>query len=316
MKGELVAAIDVLPQLAGDVFLTDGGCETDFIFHHDIDLPLNASFVLHDDIEREAMVGDYFREYLHIASEARRGLVLETLTWRASHDWGELLGYDDAGLARVNRRAVTFLRELVAQEADVPIVLSGLVGPRGDAYSDLGSMTPEEAKLYHCRQIAVLANSGVDVVSALTITNVAEAIGIVQAAKACDMPVVISFTVETNGALPTGMSLADAIRSVDAATDEGPAYYMINCSHPDHFSEVLMSGDPVLNRIRGLRANASRLSHTELDEREELDDGDPDELGAQLAALHTRLPHITVLGGCCGTDARHIAAIARACAAS
>ena len=127
------------------------------------------------------------------------------------------------------------------------------------------------------------------------------------------MPAVVSFTVETDGRLPSGMSLTDAITTVDQETDAAAAYFMINCAHPDHFADVLDGQIPSLDRVRGVRANASRLSHAELDVSTELDDGNPDELGAQLATLHARRPHINVLGGCCGTDARHIAAIAHAC---
>ena len=309
-----MTARPVLPQLTDGVFLTDGGLETDLIFHHGVDLPQFASFVLHDDRDGEAMLRDYYRDYLQIASSAGHGLVLESATWRASRDWGALLGYDATRLRDVNRRAVEFLVELREQEAGVPVVISGCIGPRGDAYSDLGPARADDAARYHREQIEVLAGTGVDMVSAFTLTNVAEAIGIVRAAQARAEPSVISFTVETDGALPTGMALTDAIREVDTATEQGPAYYLINCAHPDHFVDVLADREPILERIRGVRANASRLSHAELDESEELDDGDPGEFGEQLAALHARRPHLNVLGGCCGTDSRHIAAIARACA--
>ena len=202
--------------------------------------------------------------------------------------------------------------DLRQQQSDATVVVSGCVGPRGDAYADLGSMTVEEAADYHSAQVAVLADCGVDLVSGLTLTNIDEAIGIVHAAQASGVPVVISFTVETNGALPTGMALAEAVQAVDDATDGGPAYYMVNCAHPDHLDGVLGQTEPQLERVKGIRANASRLSHAELDESEQLDDGDPHEFGMQLAALHTQRPHLNVLGGCCGTDSRHIAAIASA----
>jgi homocysteine S-methyltransferase len=298
-----------LPQLGNSVFLTDGGLETDLIFHHGIDLPEFASFVLHSDRHHEEILRNYYREYLQIASSADCGLVLESATWRASSDWGTRLGYDAEQLRAANRRAVQFLDELRQQESDSPVVLSGCVGPRGDAYADLGPKVPEEASRYHQSQIEVLADSGVDQISALTLTNVAEAIGIVQASLACNMPVVISFTVETNGCLPSGTSLATAIEQVDEATTNGPAYYMVNCAHPDHFENTLQGPESSLERIRGVRANASRQSHAELDESETLDDGDPNEFGALLADLNVRHPRLNILGGCCGTDSRHIAAI-------
>ena len=305
-------AVHELPQLSGSAFLTDGGIETDLIFRRGIEIPEFASFVLHDDAAAETVVRDYFRDYFRIGAEAGRGLVLETLTWRASTDWGDVLGYDAARLCDVNERAAAFLLDLREREADTTVVVSGCIGPRGDAYSDLGSMDGDAAADYHATQISVLAAAGVDLVSALTLTNVAEAIGVACAAQACNIPVVISFTVETDGALPDGMPLATAIAAVDDATDQAPSYYMVNCAHPDHFSEVLAGRDSALARVRGVRANASRKSHAELDDSEELDDGDPTEFGSQLAALHDRAPRINVLGGCCGTDSRHIEAIAHA----
>jgi S-methylmethionine-dependent homocysteine/selenocysteine methylase len=310
-----VTDIPALPQLGAEVFLTDGGVETDLIFHRGVELPEFASFVLHDARAGEAVVGDYFRDYLNIGAANGFGLVLETLTWRASHDWGPSLGYDDARLRAVNERAVVFLRELRDREAGSPVVVSGSIGPRGDAYRDLGTGDYDEAERYHRPQVEVLAGAGVDLVSALTLTNPAEAVGVARAAAQVGVPVVISFTVETDGNLPTGSAVRDAIAEVDAATDAAPAYYMINCAHPDHFGDAFVAGDPIVGRIRGVRANASRMSHAELDESEELDEGNPSELGAQLAELHARAPHVNVLGGCCGTDHRHVAAIAAACRA-
>jgi homocysteine S-methyltransferase len=301
----------VLPQLAGSVFLTDGGVETDLMFHRGIDLPEFASFVLHESATDEAVLRDYYTEYLQIASQGGFGLVLETTTWRASSDWGAKLGYDAARLRTANERSVQFFQELRASDADGTVVVSGCVGPRGDAYADLGPASADEALAYHRPQVEVLAGSGVDLVSALTLTNVSEAIGFVRAAQECSIPAVVSFTVETDGRLPSGTTLAEAITAVDHETDAAAAYFMINCAHPDHFTRVLDGHDPALDRVRGVRANASRLSHAELDESTELDDGDPDEFGAQIASLHGTRRHINVLGGCCGTDARHIAAIAR-----
>ena len=128
------------------------------------------------------------------------------------------------------------------------------------------------------------------------------------------MPVAISFTVETDGRLPTGQALGDAIAQVDAATASYPAYYMLNCAHPSHFEETLAALGPRVGRIRGLRANASAKSHAELNESTELDAGDPEELGRAHARLKESHPQLNVFGGCCGTDARHVGTIARECA--
>jgi homocysteine S-methyltransferase len=299
-----------LPQLSGSLFLTDGGIETDLIFNRGVDLPEFASFVLHENESGEAVLRDYFADYFRIGADAGLGLVLETATWRASSDWGTKLGYDKAQLRSLNVRAAEFMLELRAAAASSPVVVSGCVGPRGDAYSDLGPASADEALAYHRPQVEVLADSGVDLLTALTLTNVAEAIGFVRAARERSMPAVVSFTVETDGRLPSGSSLTDAIETVDEETDSAAAYFMINCAHPDHFVPVLTESASVLRRVRGIRANASRQSHAELDESTELDDGDPTEFGGQLAALRVANAQINVLGGCCGTDARHIAAIA------
>ncbi len=301
-----------LPQIDGGLFLTDGGLETDLIFHHGVDLPEFASFILHERATGEAMLRSYYSEYLRIGAETGLGLVLETATWRGSQDWGSKLGYDENRLRSINERAVAFLLALRAAEADSPVVVSGCVGPRGDAYSHFGPTSAHEALAYHGPQVEALAGSGVDLVSALTLTNVAEAIGFLRAASECSVPAVVSFTVEVDGRLPSGVNLAEAIDLVDAETDSSAAYFMINCAHPDHFSAVLSAPHEALQRVRGVRVNVSRLSHAELDDSTELDDGDPMEFGNQLVALHAANQQIDILGGCCGTDARHIAAIAQA----
>lgn len=304
-----------LPQLRGGQFLTDSGLETTFIFHDGIELPHFASFTLLDSPAGSARVRAYYARHLDIAAENGMGFILEAPTWRANPDWGAKLGYSAEDLERVNRDAIALMRELKQSYAGrvAPIVTGGNIGPRGDGYVPGDVMTPAAAEAYHRAQVAAFAKAGADMVSAFTLSYAGEAIGIVRAAEAQDMPCVISFTLETDGRLPTGQPLGEAIAEVDAATDSGPAYYMINCAHPDHFTG-LFTGDAWEQRIRGLRANASRRSHEELNEASDLDDGDPHELGSQYAALLKRLPHVNVLGGCCGTDHRHVAAIGRACA--
>lgn len=305
-----------LPQLNGSLFLSDGGLETDLIFNDGIELPEFASFVLLDDEAGTAALRKYFSRFMAIASEYNTGFVFESPTWRSSPEWGAVLGYDSAALAQANRRAIELMKELREElaESTGPIVISGCLGPRGDGYVIENAMTADEAAEFHRAQVEAFAEAGADQVTAITMTNVAEATGIVKAAIDAGIPSAISFTVETDGLLPEGIPLLDAIAAVDAATDSAPAYYMVNCAHPDHFASALDESSPVTARIRGIRANASRMSHAELDEAEELDDGNPDELAQQYAQLRERFPSINVLGGCCGTDARHIAAIARACA--
>ena len=303
-------APDLLPHEHDGVYLTDGGLETDLIFHRGIDLPEFASFPLLDDAATLEVLRSYYRDYLHIGATAQIGMVLETPTWRASSEWGEVLGYDAGRLADVNRRAVELLADLRTSDGEAGVVVSGCIGPRGDAYVGLGSMTAEQALDYHRPQTAWLAAAGADVVSAMTLTNVAEAVGVVRAAQLEGIPSVVSFTVETDGRLPDGTELADAIAAVDAQTDAAAAYFLVNCAHPDHVRPTIDGSAGSLGRLRGVKANASRMSHAELDESPELDDGDPPEFGRQLADLHAAHPHLNVLGGCCGTDTRHLAAVA------
>lgn len=304
-----------LPQLDGTVFLTDGGLETCLVFLEGIDLPCFASFPLIADETGQETLTRYFEPYLQTAAACGAGFILDTPTWRANADWGERMGYTASALADVNRRSVTWaarLRDAFATER-MPIVINGVIGPRGDGYRADTRMSVAEAERYHGAQIKTLDGTEADVVSALTMTYVEEAIGIVRAAQGRDMPVVISFTVETDGRLPSGEALPAAIEQVDQATGGGPAYYMINCAHPTHFSGVIEADAPWLDRVRGVRANASTRSHAELDAATELDAGDPADLGRQYRALRGRMKRLSVLGGCCGTDHRHIAAICEAC---
>jgi S-methylmethionine-dependent homocysteine/selenocysteine methylase len=306
---------DSLPQMKGGLFLTDGGIETTLIFHEGIELPYFAAFDLLKDQSGQAALRRYYSSHASIARDSDCGFILESATWRASIDWGAKLGYRDADMAEVNRQAIALLVELrrTFETGRAPMVISGCVGPRGDGYRVENAMTAEAAQAYHAKQIDVFAGTAADMVTAITMTYVDEAIGVTKAAQAAGMPVVISFTVETDGRLPSGQSLKDAVQAVDAATGKGPAYYMINCAHPDHFEDALKAGEGWLKRIRGVRANASRLSHAELDEATELDAGNPVELGQQYRELRNLLPQIVVMGGCCGTDHRHIEAICHAC---
>jgi homocysteine S-methyltransferase len=284
--------------------------ETVLVFHRGIDLPCFASFPLLDSDDGTGELRAYFEPYFTIAREHGVGLVLDTPTWRASPDWGERLGYDADRLAEANRKGVRLLQDLRQQHPDVPLTISGCIGPRGDGYVASELMTADEAERFHSAQVETLAAAGADTISALTMTYPAEAIGIVRAAQKVGLPSVVSFTVETDGHLPDGTALGDAIDQVDAETGGAPTYFMVNCAHPTHFAGVLEG--PWVQRLGGIRANASTMSHAELDEAEELDEGDPDELARDYLSLRSKLPNVRVVGGCCGTDHRHIAAIASA----
>jgi S-methylmethionine-dependent homocysteine/selenocysteine methylase len=299
-----------LPQLSGKPFITDGGMETTLVFDDGIDLPDFASFVLLDDASGIDALRAYYTSYLEIALEHRVGIVLDTPTWRANPDWGARLGYSSEALADVDRRAVALLEEMRSTaEGEPQVIISGCIGPRGDGYRADNQMTSEEAQRYHAPQVATFADTAADLVSALTLTYADEAVGVARAARSAGIPSVISFTVETDGRLPSGQSLREAIEEVDARTEGSVAYYMINCAHPTHFAHVLEEDGDWLGRIRGLRANASEKSHAELDEAEELDAGNPAALARQYRELQTRLPNLTVVGGCCGTNHRHVAEI-------
>jgi S-methylmethionine-dependent homocysteine/selenocysteine methylase len=296
-----------LPQVAGNLFLTDGGLETTLVFHEGIDLPAFAAFVLLENEKGCEILRKYYREYAKIAREFKTGFILESMTWRASEDWGNKIGYSSKQIADFNRKGIELLEGIRSEfEKKIPhIVISGCMGPRGDGYSIDQVMTADEAEAYHSAQIETLKNTEADMVSAFTIPYTAEAIGITRAAKSEEMPVVIGFTVETDGKLPSGEMLKDAIETVDAATDSAPMYYMINCAHPTHFMDVLRA-EPWTRRIRAVRSNASTKSHAELDEATEIDDGNPEKLSSQYLDLKIRLENLNVLGGCCGTDQRHI----------
>jgi len=303
-----------LPQLQDELFMTDGGLETTLIFHDGVDLPSFAAFDLLKDRAGSDVLRRYFAQYAQLARRHDTGLVLESPTWRANPDWAAKLGYDAANLADANRKAIGLLLDIRAafESEQTKIVISGNLGPRGDGYTPDLRMSARDAADYHAPQVETFAQTDADMVAAFTMNYVEEAIGIATAAKNSAMPVAISFTLEVDGNLPSGDSLALAVTRTDRETNRYPAYYMINCAHPTHFEHVLRDGDEWRKRIRGLRANASRRSHAELDQSTELDTGDAEELGRQYRALQKLLPRLSVVGGCCGTDHRHVDAMVRA----
>jgi S-methylmethionine-dependent homocysteine/selenocysteine methylase len=299
----------MLPQLCDDLFLTDGGMETWLVHERGFELPQFAAFPLVDDEGGAEALREYFRPYVELARANGVGLVLDAPTWRASSHWGGLLGYDADELAEVNRRAVALVDDVRKEASDVGIVVGGCVGPSDDAYAPSEQIGADAAYAYHRPQIETFAETAADFVNALTLTYSGEAIGIARAANDVRLPVAISFTVETDGRLPGGEPLGDAIAAVDSSAKVD--YFMVNCAHPTHFADAISDGE-WRDRVWGIRANASAKSHAELDEAEELDSGDPLELASHYPALRQRLPNLRVAGGCCGTDDRHIAAICAA----
>lgn len=308
-------AMAALMDASGTPFMADGGLETTLVFQQGIDLPDFAAFPLLGDPSGRQALAAYYEPYLDIAQSRGIGIVLDTPTWRANPDWAARLGYDNAALRTMNKFAVAFVAELADARPGIVRVLNGAIGPRGDGYVVGDTMSVKRAADYHSRQITALAEGGADMVTAVTMTYVEEAVGITQAAAEVDVPVVVGFTVETDGRLPSGTTLAEAITEVDAVTDGAPAWYMVNCAHPSHFFGALQAGangatngtgSGWLGRVKAIRANASTMSHAELDEAPELDRGDPLALADDYVALQALLPDLRVFGGCCGTDHDHI----------
>lgn len=304
-----------LPLLSDTVFLMDGGMETTFIFHDGVELPCFASFDLMKNEAGRSRLRAYYTRYVDLARSRGVGFVFDAPTWRANHDWGAKLGFDAAALDDVNRRSIELLLGLrdVYETRSSPMVVSGVIGPRGDGYLADNAMSALQAAEYHSAQAKSFAAADADMVSAYTLNYVEEAVGVAIAARDAGLPCVISFTLETDGRLPTGQSLRDAIEQVDAETADAPIYYMVNCAHPTHFEHVIAGGGDWIDRIHGLRANASSRSHAELDAAPDLDPGNPAELGRQYRSLRSHMRNLNILGGCCGTDFRHVEQICFAC---
>ena len=311
----MAKAESTLPNQSGDLFLTDGGLETSLIFLDGFELPAFAAFDLLKDDRGNEGLRQYYRRYLDIAKDLSIRFILESPTWRANPDWMKKIGYPDSSVKDINQKAVQLMVDLKAEYEDrIPdLLISGCIGPRGDGYKAENMMTVDQARDYHSKQIEAFSETPVDMITAITMNYVEEASGIAAAASAFNLPAVISFTVETNGKLPTGMSLREAIETVDENATAKPLYYMINCAHPTHFYHELENGEQGgwISRIMGIRANASCKSHAELDEATELDSGNPTELGVAHKQLKNLLPHLRVFGGCCGTDERHILEISK-----
>jgi S-methylmethionine-dependent homocysteine/selenocysteine methylase len=290
------------------MFVTGGGLETTMIFRLGIELPLFASFELLNTDDGQRALRSYHEPFLELARRHRIGAIVDTPTWRANREWAERLGYSPDELDAVIRRSVQFARALEAdyEHEATPIAVSACLGPRGDGYHPHGLMSAEESEAYHSQEIATFAAAGVDLMSAWTLSYAAEAVGLVRAAMAAGVPISISFTVETDGRLPSGQPLGEAIEQVDAETASGAAYFMVNCAYPTHIRGALEAGGAWRERIHGVRPNASKKSHAELDESAELDDGDPLEWAADFLSLRPFLPALAVVGGCCGTDHRHV----------
>jgi S-methylmethionine-dependent homocysteine/selenocysteine methylase len=314
MRGlEMTLYRNQLPQLSDFVFLMTAGLETELMFNQGFEIPGLGTHNLLYDPKGRAAIADFYRQFLTLAREQGTGFIIGTQTWKAHMHWAEELGATEEELRRANHDSAAFIAGLRDEFSDItePIVLDGIIGPRGDCYAPEEEIAAHEAESYHAKQIGWLAETQVDMITAATLNQTDEAIGIVRAAQRFDLPVIISFTLETDGNLQTGQSLKDAIYAVDEATGSGAAYFMVNCTHPEHFAHLFEDSD-WSHRIRGVFCNASRKSHAELEASNTLDDGNPVEFGQQHKAMRDRSPWLNVFGGCCGCDIRHVTEIAHA----
>ncbi|MGI3184950.1 homocysteine S-methyltransferase family protein [Nioella aestuarii] len=309
----MITTDKTLPHQTERLFLTDGGTETWLMYKKGFELPEFSAFhLLNDSAAYDALLS-YYRAFATLACQLETAFIFDSLSYRASRDWGALLGYSPEGLAEMNLRCLDLYRR-AAQEAGLPdanVILSGCIGPKGDAYQRNEGLTAEKAQTYHAEQIATFVDGGADLVTALTLNMSEEAIGIARAAKAAGIASVISFTLDKDRRMKSGETLQEAIAKVDAATGSAPAYYMINCSHPLDFGPALEPA-PWMQRVRGIRANASTLDHGTLCQLGHLEEGNPDELAAQYRELRDRFPWMNVFGGCCGTDVVHVQKIGQA----
>ncbi|MDX2274422.1 MAG: homocysteine S-methyltransferase family protein [Hyphomonadaceae bacterium] len=303
----------LFPEQREDViYLTEGGQETELMYKFGFELPEFAMYPLLDNAEALAAMRGMYQRVLETAAKHQVGVLLGGLDYRASPDWASKLGYSREGLADAQFRCIGFLREAAEPfEGQIPdIKIVGCVGPRGDAYSLNRTITAEEAEDYHAVQIETLKRAGVDLISAMTFNNIEEAVGVARAAAKANMPLTVSFTLDSTHRLKSGPSLKQAIEQTDArAGDARPAFYGVNCSHPVEFEPALEPGDWI-KRVRSLRPNASAKEKVELCKIGHLEDGDPVEFGEQMGDLARRYPHIDVWGGCCGTWERHLDHIA------
>ncbi len=302
---------ETLPQLDGRLMTCGGGFETWLQYIDGFELRHFCAFELLDDERGRACLTDYHRKLIEAAVENGFGVINEGLHYRASRDWGDLIGFSREALAEINVRGIEFYRDLAREyHSDrTPMIIGGCIGPQGDAYGTGRTPDAAEAEDYHSEQIIVLRDAGADLVSAWTFSSVEEAIGFARAAKAAGIPSVISFILKGR-TLRDGATLEAAVTRIDAATDGAPAYYAVNCAHPTEFGPGLTDGDWT-RRLGGFMPNAVAMELLSLCRLGHLEDGDPEELGGQMATLSRRFPHVNVWGGCCGTDARHIGQITR-----
>lgn len=288
---------------ASTLFLTDGGIETSLMEDFGWDLPEFAACTLISQEDGLEQLEQYYEQYVTLSGQAGVGMWLDTPTWRASARWAARLGCSTHSVREINEKAVDLARRLrqaarlrsQQQNPTEPVPeirIAGVVGPRTDEATSADSAfeSEDEAARYHLQQITALADAGVDVVSAVTIADAREAIGIVQAAHMCGVPVTIAFTLEGVGTLPGGLDFAQAVSQVDKASDNYAEGFLINCAEPAQVPGQLPAA--VEERFIGVRLNAGQSSAADF--------------ARDVAALRAQHPNLRIFGGCCGTNTAHL----------
>ena len=306
-------ANDFPPRLHRKFYLTEGGTETEILYKWGFELPEFAMFPLLDNPEADAVIRNIYRRYFDVAEARDTGLLILGHDYRASPDWGKKLGYSPDALAKMQRRTIRFLADMRAEYKGrvTDAYIAGCIGPRGDAYGTGGDITAAQAEDYHSVQLTTLKDTDADMAIAMTFNNIPEAVGVIRAATALAIPVGISLTLTTDSRLRSGPTLREAVETIDERTDGGAAWFGTNCAHPLEFEPALADDGPWTDRLRYIRPNAVKMEQVALCKLGHLEDGDPVELGQQMGEVARRFPLADILGGCCGTDERHLDEIAK-----
>lgn len=275
-------------------------------YHLDPDIA-NAGMVY--DENGAAILASIYREYIETAKPFDLPIVILTPTWRASGERLERAGFLGKD---VNRDCFEFLarvRDGYGMYAE-KILVGGILSCRGDAYNTADALDADEAQAYHAYQVGRLASAGVDFLLASTIPASKEAAGMAAVMAECGLPYIISFIIRPSGKLLDGTPLVEAIAEIDVSVSPQPTAYMLNCVHPANARRTIAAGPnnsaQLKSRLIGLQGNASRMSPEELDGRVELDADPPERWARAMLSLHDDFD-MRILGGCCGTDNRHIA---------
>ena len=273
-----------------------------------IDGPVAMASLVYSARGRHALE-ELWKQYLSIAERYAFPFLATTPTRRCNRERLARSEYDD-NILQDNMR---LLREAVAG-ARVPTFSGGLMGCRGEAYTGQGCLTEGEAREFHRWEAEGFRAAGAEFLLAALMPTLPEARGMAAAMGSTGLPSIISFTLQRNGRLMDGTALHDAITAIDTLSSPPPLCYMANCVHPRIVAEALScpwnQTETVRTRFLGIQANASPLSHAELDHAVELHQSPPEDLARDMAFLHKRFG-LRLFGGCCGTDDRHMEAIAR-----